>query len=266
MYLKPELKFIQMTRFIFSLVMVLVSGGFFSVRANQDTKHATSSFIATAARKTAAVASSTISTAANAVAALDKAARMSADAVDAEMARAAKKGISGGHALGNRLARLTAYWCGEDHYTRAHLSATGVRLHAGHCAVDPSVIPFGSIVQVQGLGTFLAVDTGSDVVSRKAARESGHSKIERKALVIDLFFERRSEGEKFAAEGPKFASITWWSPHTVAADISEVPTTPILSTPAVSTHIVSVHTASTHTASTLVAYNDNPQGKYLYNW
>jgi 3D (Asp-Asp-Asp) domain-containing protein len=262
-----------MTRFIFSLMMVFVIGGFSFARANQDTKHPTSSFVAAAARKTAAIASSTVSAAAKAVAALDKAASMSADAVDAEMAHAAKKveGSSAGQALGNRLARLTAYWCGEDHYTRAHLSATGVRLHAGHCAVDPSVIPFGSIVQVEGLGTFLAVDTGSDVVSRKAAKESGHSKLERRALVIDLFFEHRSEGERFAADGPKFASITWWPPHTVAADISEVSTTRTVSIPAVSTDVastrsVSTHAVSTHAASTLVAYNDNSQGKYLYNW
>jgi 3D (Asp-Asp-Asp) domain-containing protein len=249
-----------MTRFIFSLMMVFVIGGFSFARANQDTKHPTSSFVAAAARKTAAIASSTVSAAAKAVAALDKAASMSADAVDAEMAHAAKKveGSSAGQALGNRL-------------TRAHLSATGVRLHAGHCAVDPSVIPFGSIVQVEGLGTFLAVDTGSDVVSRKAAKESGHSKLERRALVIDLFFEHRSEGERFAADGPKFASITWWPPHTVAADISEVSTTRTVSIPAVSTDVastrsVSTHAVSTHAASTLVAYNDNSQGKYLYNW
>jgi 3D (Asp-Asp-Asp) domain-containing protein len=218
-----------MTRFIFSSVMVLVLlAGIASAHAAQNSKHPISSAVMlaqAAAAKTGRLASTAVSTtattAANAVAALDKAARMSEKAMDEEMVQAARKiaKVAGGQALGNGLARLTAYWCGEDHYTRAHISATGVRLHSGHCAVDPSVIPFGSVVQVQGIGTFLAVDTGTAVISRRAARESGHSKVERHALVIDLFFEHRSDGEKFAANGPKYAAITWWPPQAIASDV-----------------------------------------------
>jgi 3D (Asp-Asp-Asp) domain-containing protein len=112
----------------------------------------------------------------------------------------------------NRLARLTAYWAGEDYYTNRRVSATGIHLHGGHCAVDPSIIPYGSVVEIPGVGQFLAVDTGSAVVSRTAAREAGHTSAERGALVIDLFFEHASEGEKFAADGAKFVSISWWTP------------------------------------------------------
>jgi len=113
------------------------------------------------------------------------------------------------------LARLTAYWAGEgDYYTGHGLSSTGIRLHDGHCAVDPRIIPYGSEVKISGLGTYLAVDTGSAVISREAAREAGHNAEERNALVIDLFFEHRSDGKKFAANGPKFASISWKTPHT----------------------------------------------------
>jgi len=135
-----------------------------------------------------------------------------------ELAQASAKAKSvadaGGRALGQHLARLTAYWSGEgDYYTRHHLSATGVRLHNGHCAVDPSVIPYGSVVDIEGLGRYLAVDTGSAVCTRRAARESGHNKGERSALVVDLYFENRREGERFAATGPKFASVTWWTPN-----------------------------------------------------
>jgi hypothetical protein len=127
---------------------------------------------------------------------------------------------AGGKAAGNGLARLTAYWSSEgDYYTRHHVSSTGIRLHNGHCAVDPTIIPYGSEVQIEGLGTYLAVDTGTAVVSRRAARESGHSKAQRHALVVDLYFESRHEGEQFAANGPKFATITWWAPGTeMAAD------------------------------------------------
>jgi 3D (Asp-Asp-Asp) domain-containing protein len=214
-----------MTRFILSSLLVLVLlAGMDAARADQNSKRQPSRAVAlaqAAVTKTETVAASTASTAANAVAALGKAARMSAQAMDEEMEQAARKveKVAGGKALGNGLARLTAYWCGEDHYTRAHISATGVRLHSGHCAVDPSVIPFGSVVQIQGIGTFLAVDTGTAVVSRKAARQSGHSRLERHALVIDLFFEHRRDGERFAANGPKFAAITWWAPQAIASDV-----------------------------------------------
>lgn len=114
-----------------------------------------------------------------------------------------------------RLARLTAYWAGEgDYYTGRGLSSTGVHLHQGHCAVDPRIIPYGSIVKIAGVGTYVAVDTGSAVISREAARETGHTSEERNALVVDLYFEHRRDGERFAANGPKFASITWQAPHT----------------------------------------------------
>jgi hypothetical protein len=119
--------------------------------------------------------------------------------------------------LPGRLARLTAYWASEgDYYTERHLASTGIRLHGGLCAVDPSIIPYGSVVVIPGVGQFLAADTGSAVVSRAAAREAGHNHAERSALVIDLFFEHRYQGEAFAAIGPKFASISWWTPSATA--------------------------------------------------
>ena len=108
-----------------------------------------------------------------------------------------------------RLARLTAYWPGEDYYTNHKLSATGVRLRDGYCAVDLRIIPYGSIVQIPGVGDYVAVDTGTAVISRKAAKESGHNPQERSALVIDLYFASRQAGELFSREGPKFAMVAW---------------------------------------------------------
>jgi 3D (Asp-Asp-Asp) domain-containing protein len=141
----------------------------------------------------------------------------SQEVVKAE-AKAKKMARSSGKALGNGFARVTAYWaCDGDYYTRHHISSTGIRLHNGHCAVDPTVIPYGSVVQIDGLGTYLAVDTGTAVVSRRAARKSGHNHDERHALVVDVYFESRSAGEHFAANGPKFASITWYTPGTETA-------------------------------------------------
>ena len=48
------------------------------------------------------------------------------------------------------LARVTVYWAsgggGSDRWTRRHICSTGARLQAGHCAVDPRRIPYGSNV------------------------------------------------------------------------------------------------------------------------
>jgi 3D (Asp-Asp-Asp) domain-containing protein len=113
----------------------------------------------------------------------------------------------------SRLARLTAYWEDEgDYYTGRGMSATGVRLHDGLCAVDPNIIPYGSVVEIAGVGKYLAVDTGSAVIARLAARESGHTAAERNALVIDIFFESRRDGEAFTAAAARYAAITWWTP------------------------------------------------------
>ena len=119
----------------------------------------------------------------------------------------------------SRLARVTAYWAAEgDYYTERCISATGVRLHDGHCAVDPNIIPYGSVVDIEGVGKFLAVDTGSAVISRTAAREGGHTEAERQAIVIDLFFEDRDAGERFAAGDAKYVSVSWWTPTSMGVD------------------------------------------------
>src|SRR3954465_8863952 len=82
------------------------------------------------------------------------------------------------------LARVTVYWAsggkGSDRWTRRHVCSTGARLRVGHCAVDPRRIPYGSRVVFPD-GTLIAVDTGSAVRSRKAARLSGRNAVERSA-------------------------------------------------------------------------------------
>jgi 3D (Asp-Asp-Asp) domain-containing protein len=56
-------------------------------------------------------------------------------------------------------ARITMYTCVELGGCAA--TASGLWPEPGMVAVDPAVIPLGSTVWVQGLGTFLAADTGS---------------------------------------------------------------------------------------------------------
>jgi 3D (Asp-Asp-Asp) domain-containing protein len=108
------------------------------------------------------------------------------------------------------LARITVYWAsgggGSDHWTRQHRCATGARLRAGHCAVDPRRIPYGSKVTLPD-GPLLAVDTGSAVVSRKAARRSGRTALERNALVIDRFFETKGQALNWAGRNPSFMLV-----------------------------------------------------------
>jgi 3D (Asp-Asp-Asp) domain-containing protein len=117
-----------------------------------------------------------------------------------------------------RLARVTAYWPGEDYYTNRKMSATGARLRPGFCAVDSRIIPYGSVVTIAGMGTYLAMDTGTAVKSRKAAKLSGRNRDERNALVIDLYFPSRKAGEKFMRGGPKFAMVGWTGTGALASD------------------------------------------------
>lgn len=108
------------------------------------------------------------------------------------------------------LARVTVYWAsgggGSDRWTRRHICSTGARLQAGHCAVDPRHIPYGSKVTLPD-ATLLAVDTGSAVVSRKAARRAGRTAVERSALVIDRFFETKQQALNWARLNPYFMFV-----------------------------------------------------------
>ena len=108
------------------------------------------------------------------------------------------------------LARVTVYWAsgggGSDYWTRRHVCSTGARLRAGHCAVDPRRIPYGSKVRLPD-ATLLAVDTGSAVRSRKAARRSGRNALERNALVIDRFFETKQQALGWARRNPTFMHV-----------------------------------------------------------
>ena len=96
--------------------------------------------------------------------------------------------FAGEHAA---LARVTVYWPGEGSGKSA--AWNGAQLREDHCAVDPKKIPYGSKV-IFGDSECVAVDTGPDVVNRKAARVCGRTAPERDAVVIDRFF--------YETEGP----------------------------------------------------------------
>jgi 3D (Asp-Asp-Asp) domain-containing protein len=108
------------------------------------------------------------------------------------------------------LARITVYWPGEG---QVRACSNGARLRAGHCAVDPKRIPFGSHVLFPD-ATCLAVDSGPAVVSRKAARVTGRTASQRNALVIDRFFESREAALAWERSHPHFMTVRVVQPES----------------------------------------------------
>ena len=101
------------------------------------------------------------------------------------------------------LARVTSYWVGEG---GLNIASTGERLRAGHCAVDPKRIPYGSKVVFPDRAC-TAVDTGPAVISRKAARLCGRTASQLKAIVVDRFFETKREAMAWTNTHPHFMTL-----------------------------------------------------------
>jgi len=100
------------------------------------------------------------------------------------------------------LARVTSYWAAEG----SKYASTGRRLRPGHCAVDPKRIPYGSkLVFPDAVCT--AVDTGTAVISRKAARLCGRTASQLKAIVVDRFFETKLEADAWSNAHSEFMML-----------------------------------------------------------
>lgn len=108
------------------------------------------------------------------------------------------------------LARVTTYWREEG---QSCASSNGARLRNGHCAVDPKKIPYGSKI-ILGDEELIAVDTGPAVVSRKAARLSGRNRAEREAMVVDHYFETKSQARAWEKSHPHFMNIQIVTPES----------------------------------------------------
>ena len=119
--------------------------------------------------------------------------------------------FAGEHAA---LARVTVYWPGEG--SGANAASNSARLHEGHCAVDPKKIPYGSKVVFYD-AECVAVDSGPDVVNRRAARACGRSAAERSAIVIDRFFDTKQKALAWAKANPHFIVVQVHTPDTEAA-------------------------------------------------
>ena len=101
-------------------------------------------------------------------------------------------------------ARLTAYWPGEGSGRSA--AWNGAPLREDNCAVDPKKIPYGSKVTFDD-GECMAVDTGPDVVKRRAARSCARTTAERNAIVIDRFFHTKEKALAWERAHPHFMMV-----------------------------------------------------------
>jgi hypothetical protein len=102
------------------------------------------------------------------------------------------------------LARVTIYWQREGSGKSA--AWNGAPLREGNCAVDPKKIPYGSKVIFDD-GECTAIDTGPDVIKRKAAWSLGRTPVERNAIVIDRFFGSRQRALAWEDAHPHFMMI-----------------------------------------------------------
>jgi hypothetical protein len=125
------------------------------------------------------------------------------------------------------LARVTTY-CREEGQFRA--ASNGVRLRNGHCAVDPKKIPYGSKI-ILGSEELTAVDTGPAVVSRQAARLSGRNRAEREAMVVDRYFETKSQALAWEKSHPHFMRVQIVTPGMAKALAKKAPPRPTGPTP-----------------------------------
>ena len=102
------------------------------------------------------------------------------------------------------LARVTIYWQREGSGKSA--AWNGAPLREGNCAVDPKKIPYGSKVIFDD-GECAAIDTGPDVVKRKAALSSGRTSAERNAIVVDRFFHTKERALAWQSAHPHFMTV-----------------------------------------------------------
>lgn len=69
---------------------------------------------------------------------------------------------------------------GTDSYT-----STGERVKEGIIAVDPKIIPYGTMVEIKGMGYFIAQDCGGKIKGNR----------------IDIYFDSKKEAKEFGRKG-----------------------------------------------------------------
>jgi 3D (Asp-Asp-Asp) domain-containing protein len=114
-------------------------------------------------------------------------------------------------------ARITVYW--HDEGSGEHASWNGTQLHSGHCAVDPKKIPYASKVVFPDAAC-IAVDSGPNVVNRKAARSCGRNPAQRNAIVVDRFFDTKQEALAWSKAHPHFMAVRILTPDVTQRKVA----------------------------------------------
>lgn len=104
--------------------------------------------------------------------------------------------------------RLTGYWKkgkGTDKWTRKGKTSTGIPTsHMITAAVDPKIIPYHSRILIKETNPplhLIALDTGTDVIKRKASRLANNGE-----PVVDIFFEKESDARRFLQNNPQIVN------------------------------------------------------------
>jgi 3D (Asp-Asp-Asp) domain-containing protein len=101
------------------------------------------------------------------------------------------------------LARVTYYWPGNGGQ-QGNKTATGKSAVCGKTiAVDPKIIPYGSVVKIPQMGkTLVAKDTGNAVKNRTASKKLGKNNI-----VVDVFCANKSIAMQRIKKYPMFMKV-----------------------------------------------------------
>jgi len=78
----------------------------------------------------------------------------------------------------------TAYSRSEEEGTADGITKSGTMVRPGVVAVDPEVIPLGTEIIIEGLGVFIAEDTGGAIKGNR----------------LDIYFESRKEALEFGVQ------------------------------------------------------------------
>jgi 3D (Asp-Asp-Asp) domain-containing protein len=95
----------------------------------------------------------------------------------------------------------TGYSANDPTQGTDSLTSTGKKVYEGIIAVDPKIIPLGTEVEIKDLGKFIAEDTGGKIKGNR----------------IDIYFNSKSEAEKFGKKGIWLRMVAGGS--VVAADL-----------------------------------------------
>lgn len=98
--------------------------------------------------------------------------------------------------------------------------STGGKLTEKSVAVDPKIIPYGSVVSLPGFSQRVAEDTGTDVKSKRASRARALKLLKsnsityqqyetlKNAPVVDVFVSTKKEYTKLCNTTPEFLEAT----------------------------------------------------------